>query len=218
MKNLGEIFRLPKWAKISLVALSVVAIALLISVFALQKWADSQVESANLSFSKIDKAKSADLESGYAYEARVHFARLDFLLRSRTISHIDLEKVAWASGVDSSAIQSIETHNRRLNFTTTQQLNLDSGANLGTMSYKMDFSPLPMAITWYYLCVVFAVLFASLTLSFIKAQSGATLGGGGTHLCVKSYAISVPNLPNLPLCFTLPTIFHTQFHISHAKR
>ncbi len=57
MKNIGEIFRLPKWAKISLVALSVVAVVLLVATFALQSWADSQVESANLSFSKVDKAK-----------------------------------------------------------------------------------------------------------------------------------------------------------------
>ncbi len=218
MKNLGEIFRLPKWAKISLVALSVVAIALLVATFALQKWADNQVESAQISFSKIDRAKSADLENGYAYEARVHFQRLDFLLRSRTISHIDLEKIAWESSVDSSAIQSIETHNRRLSFTTTQNLTLDSGANLGTMSYKMDFSPLPTAIIWYYLWIVFAVLFASLMLSFVKTQSGALMGGGGTHLCVKSYAISVPNLSNHPLCFALPTIFHAKFYLSHAKR
>ena len=188
MKNIGEIFRLPKWAKISLVALSGVAVVLLVATFALQKWADNKLESANLSFSKVDKAKSAELESGYAYEARVHFPRLDFLLRSRTISHIDLEKIAWISGIDSSAIRSVESQKRRLFFTTTQQLNLDSGANLGTMNYKMDFSPLSMAIIWYYLWIVFAVLFASLTLSFIKVQSGALMGGG-THLCVKSYAI-----------------------------
>lgn len=75
MKNLREIFRLPKWAEISLVALSAIAVVLLVAVFALQS---SKVESAQLSFSKMDKVKSADLESGndsniYAYEARVHF-------------------------------------------------------------------------------------------------------------------------------------------------
>ena len=154
MSNLREIFRLPKWAKISLVALSVVAIALLVVVFALRSWADSRIESANLTFSRIDKAKSVDLDNEYAYEARVHFQRLDFLLRSRTISHIDLEKIAWASSIDSSAIQSIETHNRRLNFTTTQQLNLDSGASLGIMNYKMDFTPFSKAIIKYYITLM----------------------------------------------------------------
>ncbi len=190
MKNLCEIFRLPKWAKISLVALSGIAIALLVSVFALQKWADNQLESANLTFSKIDKAKSADLAESaslgadspklYAYEARVHFPRLEFLLRSKSISKINIENIAW-SGIDSSAITSYESHNnRRVKFTTTQNLNLDSGANLGIMSYKMDFSPLPTAIIWYYLWIVFAVLFASLMLSFGKAsaQGSALLGGG----------------------------------------
>ena len=170
MKNLGEIFRLPKWAKISLVALSGVAIALLVSVFALQSWADSQVESANLTFSKVDKAKSAELENEYAYEARVHFARLDFLLRSHTISYIDLEKIAWESGVDSSAIQSIETHNRRLDFTTTQQLNLDSGANLGTMSYKMDFSPLMGAIVKYYITLMVLFVLALCFYNVFKSE------------------------------------------------
>lgn len=154
MKNLGEIFALPKWAKISLVALSGVAIALLVAVFALQKWADNQLESAQISFSKIDRAKSADLENAYAYEARVHFARLDFLLRSRTISRIDLVNVAWDSSIDLSAIRSVESQKRRLFFTTTQNLALDSGANLGTMSYKMDFAPFSKAIIKYYVALM----------------------------------------------------------------
>ena len=166
MKNFGGIF--PKWAKIALFALSAIAVVLLVSAFALQKWADSQVERANLTLSKIDKAKSAELSgesksksSGesqiYAYEARVHFERLDFLLRSRSISNIDLQSVAWANGVDLGAIQSIETHNRRLNFTTTQNLAIDSfdlGTNLGTMSFKMDFSPLPKGIAKYYVLII----------------------------------------------------------------
>lgn len=185
-----EVFRIPKWAKISLVVFSVVAILLLVGSFALQKWADLQLESANLTLSKIDKAKSAELsekssaesisksslesKSGksseesqiYAYEARVHFARLDFLLRSKSISHIDLQSVAWANGIDLNAIQSIETHNRRLNFTTTQNLALDSfdsGANLGTMSFKMDFSSLPKGIAKYYVLIM---IFASVALFF----------------------------------------------------
>ena len=200
MKNLSEIFRLPKWAKISLVILSVVAVMLLVATFALQSWAENQLESANLSFSKMDKNKSAELESGYAYEARVNFERLDFLLRSRTISHIDLEKVSWASGIDSNAIQSVEAHKRRLFFTTTQQLNLDSGANLGVMSYKMDFTPLPLAIIWYYIWVVFAVIFASLTLSFSKVYAQSSdISGGGNAPFIKSHAIQTTNLSNLPI-------------------
>lgn len=159
MSNLHEIFRLPKWAKISLVALSVVAIALLVAVFALQSWADNQAESAQLTFNKIDKAKSADLEGGYVYEARVHFTRLEFLLRSKSISKINIDKIAW-SGIDLSMIQSIESiSNRYLSFTATQRLNLDSGTNLGIMSYKMDFTPFSKAITKYYitLMVVFVL-------------------------------------------------------------
>lgn len=154
MSNLREIFRLPKWAKISLVALSVVAIALLVAVFALQSWADSQIESANLSFSKVGKAKSVDLEGGYVYEAKVHFTRLEFLLRSKSISKINIDKIAW-SGIDLSMIQSVESiSNRYLSFITTQQLNLDSGANLGIMSYKIDFAPFGKAIIKYYITLM----------------------------------------------------------------
>lgn len=190
MKNLGEIFRLPKWAKISLVALSGVAIALLVATFALQSWADSQVESANLTLIKADKAKSAELAGGanpnsdlqiYAYEARVHFPRLEFLLRSKSISKIDITNIAW-SGIDSSVITSYEPHNRRLDFTTTQQLNLDSDANLGTMSYKMDFSSFSKAIIKYYvalmilftLVLIFYNVFKSEVhrfFAFLKAES-----------------------------------------------
>ncbi|MGX3043892.1 glucosyltransferase domain-containing protein [Helicobacter sp. T3_23-1056] len=189
-----EVFRIPKWAKISLVVFSAVATLLLAGSFALQKWADSQLESANLTLTKIDKAKNAELSekssaesisksslesiSGksseesqiYAYEAQVHFARLDFLLRSKTISHIDLQSVAWAKGIDSNAIKTIETHNRRLDFTTTQNLALDSfdlGANLGAMSYKMDFSPLPKVIVKYALTIIALFLVAIYLYRFI---------------------------------------------------
>lgn len=178
MKNFSDIF--PKWAKIALFVLSGIAIVLLVGVFALQKWADSQVESANLTLTKFDKSKSAELENAYAYEARVHFERLDFLLRSRSISRIDLQSVDWANGIDLTAIKSIESHNRRLNFTTTQNLALDSGVNLGTMSFKMDFAPLPSAIAWYYLLIAFAVIFVCMALFFSKAN--ALNGGGGTAL------------------------------------
>ena len=193
MKNFGGIF--PKWAKIALFVLSGIAIVLLSVAFALQKWADSQVESANLTLTKFDKSKSAELSfdlSGesksesnaksqiYAYEARVHFERLDFLLRSRSISRIDLQSVDWANGIDSTAIKSVEAQKRRLFFTTTQKLDLDSGANLGTMSFKMDFSPLPSAIAWYYLWIAFAVIFVCMALFFSKAN--ALNGGGGNGI------------------------------------
>ena len=193
MKNFSDIF--PKWAKIALFVLSSIAIVFLSVAFALQKWADSQVESANLTLTKFDKSKSAELNldlSGesksesnaksqiYAYEARVHFSRLDFLLRSRTISHIDIKDIAWASGIDLTAIKSIESHNRRLSFTTTQNLALDSGANLGTMSFKMDFSPLSTAIAWYYLWIALAVIFVCMALFFSKAN--ALNGGGGNGI------------------------------------
>lgn len=184
MKNFGGIF--PKWAKIALFVLSGIAIALLAGSFALQKWADLQVESANLTFSKVDKNKSAELSGEsqiYAYEARVHFSQLDFLLRSGSISRIDLQSVAWANGVDSSAIKSIETHNRRLNFTTTQNLVLDSGANIGTMSFKMDFTALPTAIAWYYLWIAFAVIFVCVAIWFYDSATlnkiGTNTSGGG---------------------------------------
>ena len=204
MKNFGGIF--PKWAKIALFALSAIAVVLLVSAFALQKWADSQVERANLTLSKIDKAKSAEISgesksksSGesqiYAYEARVHFARLDFLLRSRSISHIDLQSVAWANGVDSSAITSIETHNRRLNFTTTQKLDFDLGANLGVMSFKMDFTALPTAIAWYYVWIAFAVIFVCVAMWFYdlanRTKIGANTAGGGGN-CLISPLYSLP--------------------------
>lgn len=174
MRNLCGIFRLPKWAKISLVALSGVAIALLVAVFALQSWADNQVESANLTFSKVDKAKSADLDNEYAYEARVHFQRLEFLLRSKSISKINIEKIVW-SGIDLSAIRSIETHNRRLSFITTQQLNLDLGANLGIMSYKMDFAPFSKAIVKYSLALIFIFLGAMLLYRFINLYESGSI-------------------------------------------
>ena len=195
--NLREIFRLPKRAKIALMTLSAVAVVLLVGAFTLQKWADSQVESANLTLIKIDKNKSAELsdESNilgesrgesqiYAYEARVYFKRLDFLLRSRTISHIDLQSISWVNGIDSSAIQSIETHNRRLNFTTTQNLldSLDSGANLGVMSFKMDFSPFVSTIAKYALTIITLFLGAILLYRVISLSESGKISFGEISL------------------------------------
>lgn len=209
MKDLSRIFAMPKWAKVCLVALSGVAIVLLVAVYGLQKWADNKIESAQITFSKIDKAKSANLENGYVYEAKVHFKRLEFLLRSSTISRIDLEKVAWESGIDLNAIRSVESQKRRLFFTTTQNLALDSGANLGIMSYKMDFSPLPTAIILYYLWIVFDVLFASLMLSFGKAQSGALLGGGGKRTFASNPTLSQSQISQIALFASLYLLFFT---------
>ncbi len=156
--NLRQILVLPKWAKVFLVALSGVAVAGLIAAFGLKAWAADKVDSGEIVLKGIDRGAQARLDSGFAYDSRLYFQRLDFLLRSKVIAYIDIQGISWAEGVDKNAVTNISSHNRWVKFTTTQDL-LSQGfneKNLGKVEYKMDFSPFVKTILKYY-ALIFAL-------------------------------------------------------------
>ena len=182
MAEFKELARLPKWAKIFLSVLSAVAVAALIGTFALMSWADDKVEKANLSFNGIDRGNTSAKADENAYKARVHFERLDFLLRSKVIAYIDITNISWDSAIKADAIKNLQSQNRHLKFTTLQNLQALNIDNLGTMSYKMDFSPLVKTILIYYLAIVFLTSILYVIIFFYaKQQSSSTTGGGGAN-------------------------------------
>ena len=160
--NLRQILVLPKWAKVFLVALGGVAVAGLIAAFGLKAWAADKVDSGEIVLKGIDRGAQERLDSGFAFDSRLHFARLDFLLRSKVIAYIDIQGISWAEGVEADKISETKSHNRWVKFATTQDL-LSQGfadKNLGQVSYKMDFSPLIATILKYYLIITLGFILA----------------------------------------------------------
>lgn len=131
-----------RWLKIFWSILTAVFLTGVVANFALMYWADEKVETAQLSFVGVDKAASnANFVDKFAYTARVHFPRLDVLLRSKVIARIDIDKITYNPLINPTLIISTKSQNRYIKFITSQNLTNLNIQNLGTMTYKMDFSP-----------------------------------------------------------------------------
>ena len=166
--KLKALFALPKWAKIFLGVLSVVAVAGLLGAFALQSWAKDKIQHGEFVLNGVDKGWQERLESGFAYDSRLYFERADFLLRSKVIAYIDIKDISWVSPIDKNAIIELKSQNRHIKFSTSQNLSEFNGQKLGVVEYKMDFSPLIETIVRYYvLIVVFVAVFWALWRVFI---------------------------------------------------
>ena len=214
MAEFKELASLSKAFKIFLSILSIVAVAGLIGTFALMSWADDKVERANLSFNGIDRGNTNAKADENAYKARVHFERLDFLLRSKVIAYIDITNISWDSAIKADAINNIKSQNRHLKFTTTQNLQALNLQNLGQMSYKMDFSPLVKTILIYYLAIVFLTSILYMIIFFCAKQKlPNSKGGGGVRILPKQL-----RFPNFALCLPLSLFIRTQLYLSNAKR
>ena len=148
------IFALPKWLKIFLCVLSVVAVSGVITAFALMSWADDKVESAQLVMLGVDKGEQKHLQDKFAYDSRLYFERLDVLLRSKVIAYIDIVSISWVAPIDKNAISEIKSQNRHIKFITSQDLSALNEQNLGKVEYKMDFNPLIWTIVRYYVLIV----------------------------------------------------------------
>ena len=194
--KLKAIFALPKWAKVFLAVLSVVAVAGLITAFSLKSWAADKVESGQLVLNGIDKGwqgrllqdenytadeikaflKSLDTQkatqdnadenlsqkqivpSKFAFDGRLYFQRLDFLLRSKVIAYIDIQGISWGENIDKNAVSEVKSRNRHIRFITSQDLQGLNAQNIGKVEYKMDFSPLFKTIIKYYLIISLCLL------------------------------------------------------------
>ena len=195
--NLKAIFALPKWAKIFLVALTALAAVGLGAAFSLKIWASDKIEVGEIVLKGIDRgeqtrilraenvaeqdikaflqgAQNSVVPSKFAYQNRLYFQRLDFLLRSKVIAYIDIQGISWASGVDKNAVSDISSHNRWVKFATTQDL-ISQGfneKNLGKVEYKMDFSPFVETIVKYYAIFLVLLIFLAKVKSFTTMPFG----------------------------------------------
>ena len=159
--KLKALFALPKWAKIFLGVLSVVAVAGLLGAFALQSWAKDKIQHGEFVLNGTDKSWQERLESGFTYDSRLYFEKADFLLRSKVIAYIDIMDISWVSPIDKNAIIELKSQNRHIKFSTSQNLSEFNGQKLGVVEYKMDFSPLFKTILWYYVLIICLCLFVS---------------------------------------------------------
>ena len=167
--KLKALFTLPKWAKIFLGVLSVVAVAGLLGTFALQSWAKDKIQHGEFVLNGTDKGWQERLESGFAYDSRLYFEKADFLLRSKVIAYIDIRDISWVLPIDKNAVSELKSANRHIKFSTSQNLSEFNGQKLGVVEYKMDFSPLIETIVRYYvLIVVFVAVFWALWRVFVN--------------------------------------------------
>lgn len=158
--------RMIKWAKMSLFGLCGIALIALGVAFALNQSVKNEVFSANmvLNGAKIMESQTKDStkEKIFAYSVRLKFPKFTPLLRSKSISKIYIEKIAWDNTIDTNAISHINQGGQKLFFESTQDLSTLQSQIIGTMDFKMDFYPLMKNILIYVILVLFfiAVLYS----------------------------------------------------------
>lgn len=131
-----------------------------------------------------------EVQNGVNYKARIRFESLEFLLRSRTISRIDVVQIAWADGVNPAAISEIKTQNRYLAFVSTEPISANA-ENLGVLSYTISFTPLIKTICVYYFALMLGV-FAFLCVWRYARTAFLTLCGFYIFAAIALAAFPVP--------------------------
>ena len=139
MTNLKAIFALPKWAKIILGVLSIIAVVGIIATFVLNQSTKGETYSANLI---LKSQKSLESSHQITYNLWIDFPKFKPLLRSKSISRVDITQFLWDKGVDKSAIENIRAGGRNIWLESTQDLGTLGVESLGKVEYTIDFSPL----------------------------------------------------------------------------
>lgn len=163
--NLKAIFALSKLAKISLSILSIIALLGIIATYTLNKSIKNETFSSNLILKSQDSRESSGV---FAYNLQLDFSKYKPLLRSKSISNVNISRYLWNERVNQNAIQNLQGNNRNLWFESTQDLKALGLENIGVVEYKVDFSPLIKNIARYYLGLAILIfLFCSKVLYFI---------------------------------------------------
>lgn len=159
--NLRAIFALPKWLKIFLGVLSIIAVVGIIGTLTLNQSVKGETYSANLSLHEqkvaLDDDKNA-IDGEFSYTARIHFEKYAALLRSSSISNVKAISYAWDSMVDSTAFKDLKHSKRNVFFNSTQDLSALGVESLGKVEYTIDFSPLLWNIIRHFVWIVIIVL------------------------------------------------------------
>lgn len=160
--TLNAIF--PKWVKIFLVILSIIASVGIISTIALNLAHKDKIYTANISLH--DKN---DIIYTTEYTARIHFQSLKPLLRSKHISTVSVQKFLWSENIKSADFSSISHSRQSIYHIHTTQDVAALGDYLGQVEYEIDFTPLAFSILKYYFGIVLFVLICTLTIWGILA-------------------------------------------------
>lgn len=159
--NLRAIFALPKWLKIFLGILSIIAVVGIIGTLTLNQSVKGETYSANLSLHEqkvaLDDDKNA-IDGEFSYTARIQFKKYAALLRSSSISNVKVTSYAWDSKVDSTAFKDLKHSKRNVFFNSTQDLATLGVESLGKVEYTIDFSPLLWNIIRHFVWIVVIVL------------------------------------------------------------
>ncbi len=169
MTNLKAIFALPKWAKVFLGVLSVITVVVIIAVTTLNKSVRGEIYSANL---VLKSQKSLETSNQIAYNLWIDFPKFKPLLRSKSISRVDIAQFLWDKSVDKNAIENIRSGGRNIWLESTQNLGMLGVESLGKVEYKIDFSPL----LWNIVKIFVAILTLTLLLTNIIKHRYAPFG------------------------------------------
>lgn len=156
--TLNAIF--PKWAKISLVILSIIASVGIISAIALNLAHKNKIYTANISLH--DKN---DIIYTTEYTARIHFQSLKPLLRSKHISTVSVLKFLWSENIKSADFTSISHSGQSIYHIHTTQDSVTLGDSLGQVEYEIDFTPLLFSILKYYFGILLIICAIALAIS-----------------------------------------------------
>lgn len=147
----------PKWVKIFLVILSIIASVGIISTIALNLAHKNKIYTANISLH--------DKNYAYEYTARIHFQSLKPLLRSKHITTVSVRKFLWSENIKSADFTSISHSGQSIYHIHATQDLVALGDSLGQVEYEIDFTPLLFSILKYYFGILICVIIYALTIS-----------------------------------------------------
>ena len=171
----NSFFILRKTLKIAVISLTAILAIGLCATFSLMLYAKDNVQTSPITLESNNNAK-------------IHYIKYDFLLRSKTISRIYIISVAWDKAIDSSDISNIkQSGGRYVSFNGS--LDLEKGTNLGQISYIMNFTPLMQNLFRYYFAILGAVLGIYLLICVIWRFQAYRESNAQTYHKITNYAI-----------------------------
>ena len=129
-----------------------------IGAFALNVSVKGEIYSANLI---LKSQKSLENSDQITYNFWIDFPKFKPLLRSKSISNVNITQFLWDKSVDKNAIENLRSGGRNVWFETTQNLEtLQSQIkSLGKVEYTIDFNPL-LKVSVKYFILLLLVIFA----------------------------------------------------------
>lgn len=174
-----ELMALSKGFKIFFAVLSVVAVAAFSFAFIVAQQSKDEIYTAKMTLQTQRLVLSTDSQSEFSYNARLHFPHLAFLLRSKTLSSVEITKFSWSENINLNLMSDLYNEGRGVFFTSTQNLKELASQNLGSVEYKVNFVPFFETVLTYYLIISFLTgILYMVALFYVKQHSSYIIGGG----------------------------------------